>query len=100
MSTDPPRPTPRPDIGPPLLTVDEIAQYLRIARTTVYELAKSGKLKHYRVGPGTGAIRVSVPQFREFMESVSTGEPAVEEPPIKRKHTIPRRMGTRGKKKT
>jgi excisionase family DNA binding protein len=33
-----------------LLTVDEVAQWLRVHRTTVTRYAKSGELKSYKIG--------------------------------------------------
>lgn len=94
-------------LGPPPLTIPEIAEYLRMHTTTVYELVKPGpngeapKLKSYRVGAGGGAIRVKVADFQAFLEaSGSDGASAVVEPePVKRTRAIPKRMGERGGKK-
>jgi excisionase family DNA binding protein len=34
----------------PVLTVDEVADYLRLSRLTVYKLAKRGAIPGFRVG--------------------------------------------------
>jgi excisionase family DNA binding protein len=33
-----------------VMTVDELAAYIRIHRSTVYRLAKAGKIPHFRMG--------------------------------------------------
>jgi len=36
--------------APKVLTTDEVAEILRVHRTTVFRFAKSGKLKSYQLG--------------------------------------------------
>ena len=41
---------PKPDMGPRVLTVRELAGYLRIHQSTVYRLLRERKLPAFRVG--------------------------------------------------
>ena len=40
----------KPDLGPRVLTVRELAGYLRVHQTTVYRLLREQKLPAFRVG--------------------------------------------------
>ena len=40
----------KPDMGPPVLTVRELAGYLRVHQSTVYRLVRERKLPAFRVG--------------------------------------------------
>ena len=40
----------KPDMGPRVLTVRELAGYLRVHQTTVYRLLREQKLPAFRVG--------------------------------------------------
>lgn len=51
-----------------LLTVKEVAEFLRLSRSETYKLIQSKALPHYRVGPGRGAIRVKETDIQEFLE--------------------------------
>jgi excisionase family DNA binding protein len=37
-------------IAPPVMTVDEVAEYLRIPRASVYKLAQQGRIPCQKVG--------------------------------------------------
>jgi len=50
-----------------MLTVVEVADYLRVSRTCVYQLIESGKLACHRIGVGRGAIRVTQGDLDEFI---------------------------------
>jgi len=41
---------PKSTTGPRVLTVHELAEYLRVHQTTVYRLLREGKLPAFRVG--------------------------------------------------
>lgn len=63
-----------------LFTVKEVAEALRVAPATVYELVARGRMACHRVGGrGRGAIRVSPEQLRAYLASCETGP--VENPP-------------------
>ena len=47
MFVDAPGP---PELSEPLLTADDAAELLRVRRSTVYELARTRRLPHVRVG--------------------------------------------------
>ncbi len=46
-----------PLLAGPLLTADDVASLLRIPRSTVYELTRSRRLPHVKVGRGTLFVR-------------------------------------------
>ena len=52
-----------------IYTVKEAGQYLRIGRSTVYSLLRSGDLKSLRFG---GARRISANQLQSFLEKTET----------------------------
>jgi len=52
-----------------MLTVKEVAERLRISRTCVYQLVERGKLACHRIGLGRGAIRISLADLTEYIES-------------------------------
>jgi len=51
----------------PLLTVEEVGQYLKIGRSTLYSLLRRGELKSLRIG---GTRRISTKQLIEFIEKL------------------------------
>lgn len=48
---------------PAILTADEVAEYLRVAKKTVYSLAKQGQLRSFRVGRAMRFHRGDVEAF-------------------------------------
>jgi excisionase family DNA binding protein len=42
-----------------LMTVKEVAHFLRLSLAETYRLVNTKSLTHFRVGPGRGAIRIS-----------------------------------------
>jgi excisionase family DNA binding protein len=71
------------------LTVQEVAQILKISPATVYDLCKKRKLGHLRVGAGRGTIRIRQEDLDAFI-SGATVQPeaptAPRPPPVKLKH--------------
>lgn len=68
----------------PLLTVEDVAARLSVSDSFVYEAVAAGRLKHYRLGKGQGAIRVSEEQLSEFLRlSERGGAEAAPQPPQK-----------------
>ncbi|MCA9130425.1 MAG: helix-turn-helix domain-containing protein [Planctomycetales bacterium] len=51
----------------PLLTVKEVASWLNISASLVYQLADSGKLPVHRVGNGKGAIRFAANDITAYL---------------------------------
>lgn len=51
-----------------MLTVVEVAAFLRVSRTCVYQLIESGKIACHRIGVGRGAIRVTQSDLDEFVQ--------------------------------
>lgn len=66
-----------------LLTADQVAELLAVHPRTVYELCAAGRLAHYRVGVGGGAIRIT----REAVEAYLAASlvPASDEAPARPK---------------
>ena len=56
-----------------LLTVKEVASWLRLSLAEVYRLIRSSELSHYRVGPGSGAIRVRRDDINAFLNKRRKG---------------------------
>ncbi|MEO0529366.1 MAG: helix-turn-helix domain-containing protein [Planctomycetota bacterium] len=52
----------------PLLTIAEVAQRLRVSRTTAYQLVERGQLIAHRIGTGRGAIRLSKKDLADYLE--------------------------------
>jgi excisionase family DNA binding protein len=50
-------------------TVKQIAEQLGVAVETVYRLCRTGKLKHYKVGHGRGAIRITDSDLNDYLLS-------------------------------
>ena len=50
----------RAPLSEPLLTADEVAALLRVPRSTVYELTRSRRLPHIKVGRRTLFVRVDL----------------------------------------
>jgi len=59
-----PQPSPRSARIPDLLTVDEVAEALRLSRSKVYELIASRRLPAYRPG---GRIRIPAKAVMELL---------------------------------
>lgn len=51
-----------------MMTVREVAERLRCAASTVYQLVDSGKLGAFHIGPNGGTIRVSEEQLQQYLE--------------------------------
>jgi excisionase family DNA binding protein len=50
----------RTPLSEPLLTADEVAALLRVPRSTVYELTRTRRLPHVKVGRRTLFVRVDL----------------------------------------
>ena len=51
---------------PDILTVPEIAHYLKLSKVMVYKLVEEGRMPHYRIAR---AVRVSRDQFLHWLET-------------------------------
>lgn len=51
------------------MKVRDAAARLEVSPATVYSLIASGKLRHYRIGNGRGAIRISEDHLAVFLAS-------------------------------
>ena len=61
-----------------VLTVKEVAEYLRVTPKTVYSLAKQGSLKAFRVGRAVRFRRGDVNQFiAKSAESSNESQPTL-----------------------
>ena len=52
--------------GPELLTLDEAKRFLRIGRTTAYQLARTGRLPCIKVG---GSYRITRDALAQYLTS-------------------------------
>jgi excisionase family DNA binding protein len=70
-------------------TVQEVADTLKVAVATVYQLCARGKLAHLRVGVGRGTIRIRQEDLDAFIAgaTVQPDMPTAPKPrPMKLKH--------------
>lgn len=56
------------------LSVKEAAPRLDLSVPTVYELCAKGKLRHRRLGPSGGKIRVSEAAIEDYLRGCEVGE--------------------------
>ncbi len=69
-----------------MFTVKAVAARLACSQATVYSLIASGRLRHYRIGTGRGAIRVSEEQIAEFLSGAESRTAAAPSSPVKLRH--------------
>lgn len=73
-----------------LLTVKEVARFLRLSLAETYRLVNTKSLTHFRVGPGRGAIRISELDVTAFLENRRQGRDILpREIPSPRRNTKP-----------
>lgn len=65
-----------------LLTVADVADWLRVSTSLVYQIVESGKLPVYRIGNGRGAIRFRPEDIEVYLDRCRTEKVA---PPTTRK---------------
>ncbi len=71
-----------------MLTVQDVAEQLRVSNSLVYGLISSGKISCHRIGRGRGAIRVRRDDLDRFLEGcrVEKEQPERRPPRPKLKH--------------
>ncbi|MFD1179664.1 helix-turn-helix domain-containing protein [Paenibacillus puldeungensis] len=52
---------------PPIVSVDDVAEYFKVCRSTVFKAMKSGKLKYYKFGRQRRIKREWVMEFEASM---------------------------------
>jgi len=73
-----------------LLTVKEVAAFLRLSVAETYRLVNSKALNHFLVGPGKGAIRISETDLMTFLEKRRHGDTgSVPTTPQQRRKSMP-----------
>ena len=50
-----------------MLTVQQVAELLKVSPSLVYQLVNSGRLPCYRIGGGRGAIRIRTNDMHDFL---------------------------------
>lgn len=91
------------ELGPPLLKMKAVCEYLSVCETTGYALVNSGRLKSVRVGKGDKGIRVSIAALKEYKlqsEGVAAERVVANPlPPVHNpKHAKPRKIQPRRRK--
>ncbi len=66
--------TARPLIGDEVLTVQDVADYLKVTTKTVYEIIRRGSLPSFRVGRALRCRRSAVETFIE--QQIQSGPPS------------------------
>jgi excisionase family DNA binding protein len=72
------------------LDVKQAAERLGLSRSIVYQLAASGKLAHYKIGPNGGRIRFRPEDIAAYLEGCRVGGPAPPAPTPKRPRYQPK----------
>lgn len=62
-----------------LLTVADVARWLTVSASLVYQLVDAGKLPVHRIGNGRGAIRFRPADIEEYLDDCRI-EPSVAKP--------------------
>ena len=59
-----------------LLTVADVASFLRVSRSLVYQLVETGHLRACRIGCGREAIRIKREELLQFIDArqIAAGE--------------------------
>lgn len=70
-----PRGTAQPAVGDPVLTVQEVAEYLKVTTKTVYELIRQGQLPSFRIGRAVRCRRSAIEAFIEERLEQSSRQP-------------------------
>jgi excisionase family DNA binding protein len=52
-----------PEMADEVMTIPEVADYLKVTRQTIHKLIKSGKLKVFKIGRSTRILRSEVERF-------------------------------------
>jgi excisionase family DNA binding protein len=58
------------------MTVKQAATRLEVSRSLVYAMVSAGRLRHYRIGTGRGAIRIPEEAIDEFLKTAEVVIPA------------------------
>lgn len=66
-----------------LLTVAEVAKWLSISSSLVYQLVDSGRLPVVRIGNGRGAIRFQPGDIADYIESCRSQAEPIKTPIIR-----------------
>lgn len=61
-----------PDKSKSLLTVTDVADWLSVSASLVYQIVESGKLPVYRIGNGRGAIRFRPEDVETYLNECRT----------------------------
>ena len=71
-----------------LLRVEDVAEMLSVAVSTVYEMVSKGEIPGFRLGPRKGAIRIEEADVIGYLESCKVGKKQPERKPrrIKSRH--------------
>ena len=63
-------------VKPQLISIDEACTMLRLSRTTIYQLARSGQVEIKKLGPKTARVVVaSLERYIESLPGVVPGSP-------------------------
>jgi excisionase family DNA binding protein len=76
------------------MNVKEAAKRLEVSPSLVYALASAGRLRHYRIGNGRGAIRIPDDAIGEFLKTAEVSMPAPKRPTGFRHVRVPLRVST------
>ena len=61
---------------PPVMTTDEVCEYFRIGRTTIYRLIKAGEIPYFRLGSRFRFNREAIDEWCKLKQQHNSQRPA------------------------
>jgi len=69
-------------VFPPVMTVDQVANYLQVSKRTVYNMAAAGELPAAKVGDQWRFYRPEVDRWLMVLSRQNVGDPTPVEPAV------------------
>jgi len=63
-----------PEMTDEVMTIPEVAEYLKVTRQTVHRLMKDGKIKAFKIGRSTRIMRSEIERFIQGQIRESNGQ--------------------------
>lgn len=61
------------DTNPELMTIGDLEKRTQLSKSFWYQRISEGSLRHFRMGPRSGGIRVSEEQYQDYLRSRELG---------------------------
>jgi len=63
-----------PEMTDEVMTIPEVAEYLKVTRQTIHRLMKDGKIKAFKIGRSTRILRSEIERFIQEQMKQSNGQ--------------------------